>query len=217
MGRALLRLGFSSKKVISAKPTLNRYWDPHLARRCVKLNPGEQYLSTTGEMLVTVAGSTCVLCLRDPQEGLIAMLNFSLPTDYLSQLDQKGQSHAKQYGLTQLDTLFENLRIQGADLETIEATLVGGAVQNKDQRICVEDTLDFTRRYLAQHGIKVTAEFLGTAHPKKVYFGLDDLGPQVRVLKEVSNTVSNREKRYSTDLQARWLLGHRKTSMQFSA
>lgn len=216
MGRALLKLGFSGKKAVSTASELTRYWDPHLARRSIKLKPGEQYISATGEMLVTVAGSTCVLCLRDPHEGLVAMLNFSVPTDYLSQLDKPGYSEAKRYGLTQLDTVFENLKTQGANLQAIEASLIGGSIGKQGHQNSVQDTLELTRLYLAQHKIPMATEFLGSEYPKKVYLSLDDTSPQIRVLQEVSNTIANREKHYNTSLQAQWLLGNRRTSMQFS-
>lgn len=217
MGRALLKLGFSGKKAVSTASELTRYWDPHLARRSIKLKPGEQYISTTGEMLVTVAGSTCVVCLRDPHEGLVAMLNFSVPTDYLSQLDKPGYSEARHYGMTQLNTLFQNLETQGADLQTIEASLVGGSLGKQGHQKSVQDTLELTRLYLAQRKIPMTAEFIGSKYSKKVYLSLHDRVPQIRVLQEVSNTIANREKHYNTALQAQWLLGNRRTSMQFSS
>ena len=216
MAIALRKMHLSAKKVAPRSTEITRYWDPHLARRAAKLKPGEQYVSATDEMLVTVAGSTCVLCLRDPEEGLVAMLNFSLPTKGLSTLDASGHAQAERYGKAQLDKLFGALRKEGVNFQALEATLIGGSGDFSEDQRAIEDTLALTRRYLATYWVSIAAEYLGTAHPKKVYLNLNDVSPQVRVLQEVSSTVASREKHYAISLRAGWLLGNRKTSMQFS-
>ena len=216
MGTAFSKLRISRAQPVATVPELTRYWDPHLARRSIKLKPGEQYISSTGEMLVTVAGSTCVLCLRDPHEGLLAMLNFAVPTTHLSQLDGSARTEAKRYGLSQLDRLFNNLRNQGANWQSMEVSLVGGKREHPSESSSVQDTLELTRAYLAQHKLPIASEFLGSEYSKKVYLNLEDTSPQIRVLQEVSNTIANREKHYNIALQAQWLLGNRRTSMKFS-
>ena len=98
----------------------------------------------------------------------------------------------------------------------MEATLIGGSPYFAGSHESIETTLDFTRAYLSEKAIPIEMEFLDSAHPKKVYLNLRETYPQVRVLTEVSSTVANREKLYSVALRAGWLLGQRKTSMQFS-
>ena len=212
--RKISQLG--KKKKDCPKIELTRYWDPHLAKRAVKLRPGEQYLSTTDEMLVTVAGSTSVVCLRDPQEGIIGMVNFWVPTQDISSLDASAHAQAERYGRNQLDQLLRAFREAGSKPENIEAAIIGGAATTHAEERALGDTLCLIRQYCAAYKISIEVEYLSSDHSKKVYWTLNDPCPQVRILDEVSSTVANREKRYQMQLRAGWLLGNRKTSMQFS-
>ena len=216
MALAIRKISQLGKKKKSPKAELTRYWDPHLAKRAVKLRPGEQYLSTTDEMLVTVAGVTCILCLRDPDEGIIGMVNFCVPSQDISSLDASGHAQAERYGREQLDKLIMAFRKEGSDLKNLEASIIGGAAwSNADER-AIGDTLCLIRQYLAKYQLQTLVEYVDGNHPKKVYWTLQDETPHVRVLQEVSGTVANREKYYQMELRAGRLLGNRKTTMQFS-
>ena len=216
MALAIRKISQLGKKKKSPKVELTRYWDPHLSKRAVKLRPGEQYLSTTDEMLVTVAGVTCVVCLRDPNEGIIGMVNFCVPSQNISSLDARGHAQAERYGREQIDKLIMAFRKEGSDLKSLEVSIIGGtALCSADER-ALGDTLCLIRQYFAKYQIRTQVEYLEGNHPKKVYWTLQDIAPQVRVLQEVSATVASREKYYQMELRAGWLLGNRKTSMQFS-
>ena len=216
MALAIRKISQLGKKKKSPKVELTRYWDPHLSKRAVKLRPGEQYLSTTDEMLVTVAGVTCVVCLRDPNEGIIGMVNFCVPSQNISSLDARGHAQAERYGREQIDKLIMAFRKEGSDLKSLEVSIIGGtALCSADER-ALGDTLCLIRQYFAKYQIRTQVEYLEGNHPKKVYWTLQDIAPQVRVLQEVSATVASREKYYQMELRAGRLLGNRKTSMQFS-
>lgn len=216
MALAIRKISQLGKKKKSPQVELTRYWDPHLSKRAVKLRPGEQYLSTTDEMLVTVAGVTCVVCLRDPDEGIVGMVNFCVPSQDISSLDARGHAQAERYGREQIDKLIMAFKKEGSDLKNLEVSIIGGtALCNADER-AIGDTLCLIRQYLAKYQIRTQVEFVGGNHPKKVYWTLQDKAPQVRVLREVSGTIANREKYYHMELRAGWLLGNRKTTMQFS-
>ncbi len=216
MALALRKLSQLARKKSQPEPGLTRYWDPHLGKRTVKLRPGEQHLSGTDEMLVTVAGVTSVLCLKDPNEGLIGMVSFCVPTQEISSLDASGYAQAERYGRQELDKLIMDFRKAGSSLQNLEACIIGGTPAQKSDERAIGDTLCLIRQYLAKYEIQVVAEYLESQYSKKVYWNLQDHCPQVRILKEVSGTVANREKHYQMKLRAGWLLGNRKTSMQFS-
>ena len=216
MGLALRKISQLGKKKQSPELELTRYWDPHLSKRAVKLRPGEQHLSTTDEMLVTVAGATSVVCLRDPEEGIIGMVNFCVPSHDISSLDASGHAEAERYGRDQLDQLIMAFRKEGSNLSNLEVSIIGGSAKDQAEQRALGDTLSLIRRYCSKYQIKVLVEYLGSDHSKKVYWTLQDPCPYVRVLTEVSGTVASREKHYQMKLRAGWLLGNRKTSMQFS-
>ena len=114
MALALRKISQLGKKKQKLELELTRYWDPHLYKRAVKLRPGEQHLSTTDEMLVTVAGVTSVVCLRDPQEGIIGMVNFCVPSQDISSLDASG--HAQLFHFESL--LRSTGEVDGGDRDT---------------------------------------------------------------------------------------------------
>ena len=119
MALAFRKISQLGKKKTSPKIELTRYWDPHLSKRAVKLRPGEQHLSTTDEMLVTVAGLTSVVCLRDPEEGIIGMVNFCVPSQDISSLDASGHAQVERYGREQLDRLIMAFRKEGSNLQNL--------------------------------------------------------------------------------------------------
>ena len=71
-------------ELLAVATRLNRYWDPHLSRRTVKLRPGEYCVSSTDEMLVTVVASSLAVCIRDRSKRILGMSHFMLPTIGLS-------------------------------------------------------------------------------------------------------------------------------------
>ena len=58
---------------------VNRYWDREHAVGAAKLLPGEYYVTTAGEMIVTVLGSCVSACVRDVRLGIGGMNHFMLP------------------------------------------------------------------------------------------------------------------------------------------
>ena len=216
MGLALRKISQLGKKKQKPQLELTRYWDPHLHKRAIKLRPGEQHISTTDEMLVTVAGVTSVVCLRDPDEGIVGMVNFCVPSQDISSLDASGHAEAERYGRGQLDQLIMAFRKEGSNLKNLEVSIIGGTASCQTDERAIGDTLSLIRRYCAKYKIKILVEYVGSEYSKKVYWTLQDPSPYVRVLTEVSATVASREKHYQMQLRAGWLLGNRKTSMQFS-
>mgnify|MGYP001169517213 CR=1 FL=1 len=203
-----------NKPAVSPEPV--KYWDPHLAKRVAKLSPGQNYLSTTDELLVSVVGSTVVVSLRDPEAGLVAMSNLVAATHGLPALEKTARTSAHRYVEQVLSELTKKLEKRGASHATLEVTLVGGMSSNKEGTDPVTETLDVCRRFFAERQIKITTEFVGSKQAKKVYTSLREPCPHVWVLDEVSNTVSQREQRYTQQVQLEHLLGSRKTTMKFT-
>ena len=202
----------SAKRVRSPGPI--RYWDPHRAKRVSKLSPGQSYISTTDELLVSVVGNTVVVSIRDPDAGLVAMSNLVATTHGLPALEETARRSAHRYIEQVLQDLYENTLIAGAQPHTLEVTLIGD--KDNEEMGPVNETLDLCRDFFAQHSIMTRAEFIGSGYAKKVYTSLRDPSPDVLLLREVSSTVSQREQRYAQQIQLEHLLGARKTTMKFS-
>jgi len=194
---------------------LNRYWDPHLSRRTVKLRPGEYCVSSTDEMLVTVVASSLAVCVRDRAKRILGMSHFMLPTIGLSRLDRQGLELAKTCGHAALAKLLHEIYSYGCEEESLEAVLVSGGEIWPQKKQSTDDSLEFAREYLCAHGVEIIGEFLGGPYPKKIYFNLEDKVPFIRVLYNYSETLKEREDAYLKMLRLEFLLGQRKTSMHF--
>ena len=68
--------------------------------------------------------------LRDPEEGIIGMVNFCIPSQDISSLDATGHAEAERYGRAQLDQLIMAFRKEGSNLENLEVSIVGGTAQS---------------------------------------------------------------------------------------
>ena len=203
--------------LVAVATRLNRYWDPHLSRRTVKLRPGEYCVSSTDEMLVTVVASSLAVCVRDRSKRILGMSHFMLPTIGLSRLDRQGLELAKSCGHAALARLLQDIYSYGCQEESLEAVLVSGGEIWPQKKQSTTDSLAFAREYLCAHGVELLGEFIGGPYPKKIYFNLEDTVPYVRVLYNYSQTLKEREDAYLKSLRMEFLLGQRKTSMDFSS
>ena len=67
------------KPVLPGFKHINRYWDKVNHVVAAKLLPGELYVTTQREAIVTVLGSCVSACIRDPKFGIGGMNHFMLP------------------------------------------------------------------------------------------------------------------------------------------
>src|ERR1700690_2810201 len=107
---------------------VNRYWDRVHGIRAAKLLPGEYYVSTSGEMIVTVLGSCVSACVRDVRLGVGGMNHFMLPLD-VSQGNSAWRtavSAATRYGNVAMERLINDILKLGGQRESLEFKLVGG-------------------------------------------------------------------------------------------
>ena len=111
---------------------------------------------------------------------------------------------------------FQDIYSYGCQEESLEAVLVSGGEIWPQKRQCTHDSLAFAREYLGAHGVELLGEFVGGPYPKKIYFNLEDTMPYVRVLYNYSQTLKEREDAYLKSLRMEFLLGQRKTSMNFN-
>jgi chemotaxis protein CheD len=121
-------------------------------------------------VLVTVLGSCVAACINDRTAGIGGMNHFMLPDDGSDA--SHASSDSMRYGAYAMEVLINELIKRGGRRERFEAKVFGGgAVLAGMTTINIGDrNSEFVRRYLALEKIRIVAEDLQGAHPRKVAF-----------------------------------------------
>jgi len=149
----------------------NHYFDSHFQRPGVKLLPNEFYTTAEDMVLVTVLGSCVAACIQDRAAGIGGMNHFMLPDDG-ADAPQHAASDSMRYGAYAMEVLINELIKAGGRRERFEAKVFGGAavLAGMTTMNIGDRNAAFVRRYLATEGIRIVAEDLQGAHPRKVAY-----------------------------------------------
>ncbi|AKJ69702.1 chemotaxis protein CheD [Pandoraea thiooxydans] len=155
--------------VLAKSLATNLYFDQQFGCQAVKLLPSEYYVTNADMMLVTVLGSCVAACVRDTVSGIGGMNHFMLPDENDS---DRLLSASMRYGAYAMEMLLNELIKAGARRERLEAKVFGGgAVLAGMTTLNIGDrNAQFVLRYLEVEQIKVTAQDLLGAQPRKVCF-----------------------------------------------
>jgi len=179
----------------------NRYHDRHFEMTAVKVLPGEYFVTSADEILVTVLGSCVSACIRDNGSGVGGMNHFMLPEEGGREM----LSASARYGTYAMEVLINHLLKSGARRNRLEAKVFGGgAVLNSLTRSQVGmRNADFVLQYLKTEGIPVVAKDLLDSYPRKIYFFPASGRVFVKKLHRVHNdTLFVRESDYQKRLRA---------------
>lgn len=185
---------------------INRYWDRERSCHAAKILPGEYYVTTNDEIIVTVLGSCVSACIRDPQMRIGGMNHFMLPIssqDYKT-LRASSNNEATRYGNFAMEKLINDILKNGGRREHLEIKLFGGGkvIQHMNEADVGNRNISFVRDYLHTEGFKVVAEDLGDVYPRKVVFHPMTGRVQVKKLRSMHNdTIIERESGYREQLQ----------------
>jgi chemotaxis protein CheD len=183
---------------------VNRYWDRQHAVSAAKLLPGEYYVSSAREMIVTVLGSCVSACVRDVRLGIGGMNHFMLPLDASSGASAWGSavSAATRYGNVAMERLINDILKLGGQRESLEFKLVGGGKVLRTSSMDIgARNISFVRQYVADEGFAVAGEDLGDIYPRKVCYFPDSGRIRVKKLRSLHNdTLIERERHYLDDL-----------------
>lgn len=143
----------------------NRFFDHQFACDVIKIKPGEFFVGTGNIALATVLGSCVSACLWDPVTRLGGMNHFMLA-------EAKGRADHMRYGQFAMDTLLQHLLAAGALAQSIEAKVFGGAriLRGLNHSEVGRHNVQFVQEYLHAQNIPITAQDLGSYHPRKLYF-----------------------------------------------
>jgi chemotaxis protein CheD len=189
-------------KVLPGFEHVNRYFDKQMNVVAAKIMPGELYVSTTGEMIVTTLGSCVSACIRDRVKGIGGMNHFMLPMQQdhsSSQWGSNSVSSASRYGNWAMEFLINEILKCGGYKNNFEIKLFGGGnVLSSSKNDVGQKNILFVKEYLAKEGLSVMAEDLGDIYPRKILYFPDTGAVKVRKLKRTANdTILQREREYS--------------------
>lgn len=178
----------------------NVYFDERFDSETVKLTPGQYFVSKSPRLLVTVAASTTVVCLRDRYRHIGGMTNFML-ADYGRDHGNPTSSAARS-GTQVMDLLLARLAAAGArDPYAIEAKIFGGGMFGGPDFGNGARNTEFLIKHLTARKIRIVAQSLRGDFARKVYFFTHTGRLLVRQIRKANNnTILDREREYR-----RWL------------
>lgn len=173
------------------------YYDDRFDIEAVKIAPGQYYVTRSDKMIVTVLGTCVGACIRDRVRGIGGVNHFMLADHGRDAANP--ESKAASHGLLAMDKLIQQLLAKGAQRSWLEAKIFGGSDLLREISTVNMGKVNtrFLKDYLQSRGIKVVAESLGGAYPRKVYFFPRTGEVMVRTLTKANNTtIVDREKAY---------------------
>lgn len=143
------------------------YRDRHFRCEAVKVLPGEYFTTGSDLMLVTLLGSCVSACIRDRRRGIGGMNHFLLPHDHGTDARVGAR-----FGVYAMEVLINGLLHQGAQRADLEAKVFGGAnvVRSMKNSTVGSDNARFVLQFLRREGIRIEAEELGGAQPRRVHY-----------------------------------------------
>jgi chemotaxis protein CheD len=179
-----------------------RFYDSASSSWLLKVYPGEFYVtSKPDETLVTVLGSCVSACIRDPKTGFGGMNHFMLAEDQ----DGKwgAETASTRYGNYAMEKLINELIKAGCPRERMEIKVFGGGNVIDSRQAVGTKNSEFVLRYLADEGLKCTAQDLGGDFPRRIQYS-PVTGKVVRKLlgRTDANPIAHDEREYLKNLNA---------------
>lgn len=184
---------------------IHRFWEPQAGCFAAKILPGQYYVSSNEEMIVTVLGSCVSACIRDRIFGIGGMNHFMLPNEGtglgLQERNQANDESAR-YGVFAMELLINEILKNGGHRQNLEVKITGGGRMLANMSDIGRRNIVFVRKFLATEGLKVVAEDLGDIYPRKVcYFPLTGKLRVKRLRTMHNDTITKREEAYRQDLR----------------
>lgn len=181
---------------------INRYWDRRHDMCAAKILPGEYYVTTRTELIVTVLGSCISACVRDPIFGIGGMNHFMLPQSGGGSVTSTALSDSARYGNVAMEHLINEILKHGGQRGNLEVKLFGGGRVMAGMTDVGRRNISFVRDYLDIEGLGVVAEDLGGNYPRKVVYNPKTGKVLMKRLRSMHNsTILERETAYMHELE----------------
>ena len=185
--------------------SIRRYWDKDFQCYAAKILPGEYYVTSNREVIVTSLGSCISACIRDKVFGIGGMNHFMLPTNF-KDVDNSWKNRkdnlANRYGNFAMENLINDILKHGGHRENLEVKIFGGGKILTSMTDVGKRNIDFIEEYIVTEKLNLAAKDVGSEFPRRVIY--DPITGKVRVkkLKALTNdTIIKRETQYAQNIQ----------------
>ncbi len=189
---------------------INRYWDKDHDEFSAKILPGEYYITTQGEWIVTVLGSCVSACIRDTRLNIGGMNHFMLPdgANQVNRADNGVISESARYGNFAMEHLINEILKQGGSRRNLEVKITGGGRIISKMGDIGKKNIVFVIDYLATEGLSILSEDVGDIYPRKVQYNPKTGQLRVKKLRSMHNaTILEREKKYQSSIAEKPVVG----------
>jgi chemotaxis protein CheD len=163
-----------------------------------KILPGELYVTTQNEIIVTVLGSCVSACVRDPVFGIGGMNHFMLPLQGGDgSWEKKGLGLATRYGNYAMEHLLNEILKNGGMRKNLEIKVFGGGKILAQMTDIGDKNIQFVLEYIKTEGLKLLSHDLGDIYPRKVQYHPKRGKVRIKKLRSLHNdTITAREREY---------------------
>jgi len=179
-------------------PIKKSFYDPKFQTQCVNVLPGEFYAtSQRDEMITTILGSCVSACIRDTKLGIGGLNHFLLASPNMDLM-----APSTRYGVYAMECLINDILNKGGRRENFEIKIFGGADMMGGKVQVGKKNGEFIKKFLFDEGLRITAEDLGGASPRRIHFW-PETGRVVRLMIQGNEekTLQKIEKNYSQTLE----------------
>lgn len=168
----------------------------------VKIAPGEHYVTTRGDVVITTTLGSCVAaCIRDAVAGVGGMNHFMLPS---SDSGAWGSDTASlRFGNFAMERLVNEILKRGGRRDRLEVKAFGGGDVLGIRSPVGKLNADFIGWYLREEGMRLAASQLGGHVARMVqYFPLTGRARVLEIPIQASNASTQQERQYRDSLRA---------------
>jgi len=184
---------------------IRRIWSEQDNICIAKVLPGEFYVTTRDEEIVTVLGSCVAACIRDRVTRVGGMNHFMLPVITDQRLRDERQEiigASTRYGNYAMEHLINTILQYGGQRGNLEVKVFGGGRVMAAMTDVGQSNIRFVLDYLETERIPIVSSDLGDIYPRKVVFYPDTGRVRVKKLKETPPlTVVSREMKYRESIR----------------
>ncbi|MDQ6993804.1 MAG: chemoreceptor glutamine deamidase CheD [Mariprofundus sp.] len=151
---------------------INTYYDTVHGMHTAKLLPGEYYVTTHDEAVVTVLGSCVSACIRDRVFGIGGMNHFMLPLHHGEKPKWAGSvvDTVTRFGNYAMEHLINDIITHGGRRGNLEVKLFGGAKIIEGMSDIGMSNVNFVLGYLKGEGMSAVSQDLAGICPRKLYY-----------------------------------------------
>ena len=185
---------------------IRRYWDKTNNCYAAKVLPGEYYVTTHKELIVTTLGSCISACIRDIKFGIGGMNHFMLPRKDAGSTTWKSSrlSLANRYGTYAMENLINDILKNGGDRKNLEVKIFGGGKILAQMTDIGKRNIEFIIDYIDLEGLQLVAKDIGNIYPRKVIYNPISGKVKVKKLRSLQNdTIVERESQYLDEIHTK--------------